>query len=67
MTEPNDNEVLAKAKSLAHEDGLLWDREDPLVNQTGAGGALDDALRTTYLNRARAELKREVRMSDDGF
>jgi hypothetical protein len=67
MTEPTESEVVAKAKSLAHEDGLLWDHKDPQVNQTGVGGTLDESLGASYLNRARVELRRETRMSDDGF
>ena len=67
MTEPTEKEVVAKAKSLAHEDGLLWDQNDPRVNQIGVGGRLDESLRANYLNRARVELRRETRMSDDGF
>jgi len=67
MTEPSENEVVAKAKALAHEDGLLWDTEDPHINPQGIKSVVDDPLRAAYLNRARAELRRGVRMSDDGF
>ena len=67
MTEPTQNEVEAKAKSLAHEDGLRWDSHDPQVKLARIGGVLDDDLRANYLNRARKELSRETRMSDDGF
>jgi hypothetical protein len=28
MTEPTEDEILAKAKQLAHKDGRLWDKED---------------------------------------
>jgi hypothetical protein len=28
MTEPTEDEVLVKAKQLAHDDGRLWDTED---------------------------------------
>jgi hypothetical protein len=68
MTEPSENEVVAKARALAHEDGLLWDAEDhPHVTAQGVDTMLDDHLRVTYLNRAREALRGQVRMSDDGF
>jgi hypothetical protein len=67
MTEPSDNEVLAKAKSLAHEDGLLWDDKDPNGHRTGAAGTVDESTRASYLVQARHQLMRMTRMSDDGF
>jgi hypothetical protein len=47
MTEPSENEVVAKARALAHEDGLLWDTEDPHVTPQGVDSMVDDHLRAT--------------------
>ena len=60
MTEPTEQEVLGKAKQLAHDDGRLWDPEDledapPEVRERFA----DDWLRAEYLNQARELLRHE--------
>jgi hypothetical protein len=60
MAEPTGQEVLVKAKQLAHDDGRLWDAEDledapPEARERFA----DDLLRAEYLNQARELLRHE--------
>ena len=60
MTEPTDDEVLAKAKQLARDDGRLWlwspEDEPP---REARGRVADDSLRAEYLNQARELLRQE--------
>jgi hypothetical protein len=57
MTEPTEDEVLAKAKQLAHDDGRLWDIEDIQDAPAARDRLADDSLRAEYLNRARDLLR----------
>jgi hypothetical protein len=59
MTEPTEDEVLVKAKQLAHDDGRLWDTEDLEAAPAARGRMADDSLRAEYLNQARELLIRE--------
>jgi hypothetical protein len=59
MTEPTEDEILVKAKQLAHDDGKLWDTEDLEGDPTGRDRMTDDSLRAEYLNQARELLRRE--------
>jgi hypothetical protein len=61
MTEATEDEVLAKAGQLAHEDGRLWlwVTEDSDPGEDGRARIVDESLRVEYLNRARELLRRE--------
>jgi hypothetical protein len=59
MTEPTEDEILVKAKQLAHDDGRRWDSEDIDHKQDTRGHIADDSLRAEYLNLARELLRRE--------
>ncbi len=52
MTEPTDDEILVKAKQLAHKDGRLWDKEDIEDAPWERNRFVDDSRRADYLNRA---------------
>jgi hypothetical protein len=56
MTIPTEDEVLAKAKQLAHDDGKLWLWKTEEVERklpSDRGCSIDDTLRAEYLVRAR--------------
>jgi hypothetical protein len=57
MTEPTEDQVLAKAKQLAHDDDRLWDTEDIKDAPRERRLVADDGLRAEYLNRARDQLR----------
>jgi len=57
MTEPTEDEILVKAKQLAHDDGRLWDTEDVKGAPSERNRIVDDALRAEYLNQARELLR----------
>jgi hypothetical protein len=59
MIEPTEDEILVKAKQLAHDDGRLWDTEDIKDAPSERNRFVDDALRAEYLNRARELLRFE--------
>jgi hypothetical protein len=59
MTEPTEDEVLVKAKRLAHDDGRLWDTEDLEDAPAARDRMADDSLRAEYLNQARELLRHE--------
>jgi hypothetical protein len=59
MTEPTEDEVSAKAKRLAHDDGELWDTEDLEDAPAARDRMADDSLRAEYLNQARELLRHE--------
>ena len=59
MTEPTEDEVLVKAKQLAHDDGRRWDSEDIDEEQDARDRLADNSLRAEYLNRARELLRHE--------
>ncbi len=63
MTESTKDEVLVKAKELAHDDGRLWDTEDIKGAPPERARFVDDALRAEYLNQA-LELLRHERICD---
>jgi len=64
MPEPNENDVLVRAKELAEHDGYPWDIEfkswtpgTKVVPQP----YLDPGKKQQYLDRARAELREGIR------
>ena len=59
MTEPTEDEILVKAKQLAHDDGRLWDTKDIKDAPSERSRFVDDALRAEYLNRALELLRYE--------
>jgi hypothetical protein len=59
MTEPTEDEILVKAKQLAHKDGRLWDRADIEEAPWERNRLVADPLRTEYLNRALELLRHE--------
>jgi hypothetical protein len=59
MTEPTEDEVLVKAKQLAHDDGRLWNTEDIKDASRERNRLADDTLRAEYLIRARELLRHE--------
>jgi hypothetical protein len=59
MTEPTEDEVLVKAKRLAHDDGRLWDAEDLEDAPAARDRMADDSLRAEYLNQARELLRHQ--------
>jgi hypothetical protein len=59
MTEPTEDEILVKAKRLAHDDGRRWDSEDIDQEQDACERLADDYLRAEYLNQARELLRHE--------
>jgi hypothetical protein len=63
MTEPTEDEVLVKAKQLAHDDGRLWDTEDVKAAPSERNRFVDDTLRAEYLNQA-LELLRHEKICD---
>jgi hypothetical protein len=60
MVEPNEGAVLKRAKAAAEQDGLTWEyrgaRGIPLRGQH----FLSENRRQEYLERARAELRKEA-------
>ena len=59
MTKPTDDEVLTKAKKLAHDDGKLWLWKTEGIKRAPAperGRSDDDTLRAEYLVRVRSLL-----------
>jgi hypothetical protein len=60
MTEPTEDEVLVKAKQLAHDDGRRWESEDMDQEQDARDRLADDSLRAEYLNQARELLRHET-------
>jgi hypothetical protein len=59
MTEPTEDEILVKAKKLAHDDCRLWDTKDVEEAPWERNRFVGDALRAKYLNRARKLLRHE--------
>ena len=59
MIEPTEDEILVKAKELAHNDGRLWDNEDIEEAPWERNRLVDDALRAEYLNQALELLRYE--------
>jgi hypothetical protein len=59
MTEPTEDEVLVKAKQLAHDDGRLWDTEDLEDAPAARDRIADDSPRAEYLNQARELLRHQ--------
>jgi hypothetical protein len=64
MTEPTEDEILVKAKQLAHDDGRLWDTEDVKGAPSERNRFVDDTLRAEYLNQA-WELLRHKKICDN--
>ena len=58
MTETTEDEVLVKAKQLAHDEGRQWDSGD-IDQDPEHGRVADNSLRAEYLNRARELLRDE--------
>ena len=60
MREPSEDQIVQKAKTLAHEDGLLWQHSDLEESALDPDKpVMDDAQKAEYLNRARELLRRE--------
>jgi hypothetical protein len=61
MAEPSEDEVLVKAKQLAHDDGRLWlwGSEELDNERDERGPFIYDSLRAEYLNRALDLLRHE--------
>jgi hypothetical protein len=61
MIEPTVDEVLVKAKQLAHDDGRLWlwNEEEDNREPNAKDRIVDDSLRAEYLNRALELLRHE--------
>ena len=59
MTEPTEDEVLVKAKQLAHDDGRLWNTEDIKDASRERNRLADDTLRGISGPSARAIKTRE--------
>ena len=64
MVEPNEGAVLKRAKAAAEQDGFTWELD---FGAPGAFGAplrrqhfLSENRRQEYLERARAELRKEA-------
>jgi hypothetical protein len=59
MPEPIEDEILTKAKQLAHKDGRLWDETDIAEAPWERSRFVDDTLRAEYLSRAQELLRFE--------
>jgi hypothetical protein len=62
MAEPDEAAVQKRAKELCEQDGRRWDLAEfsPATRGTPIKNPLDEAGRQKYLERARAELRKEA-------